>query len=151
MAIISHSVLLSTLFENLHLLIQWTMIKFQAVTTVVINSCLEDRRISLMRYKESIYTSHLKYIIIVKKQRSEWVAGTLLMGKVPPPSIFLHHAGSQLVWATPSVMILVTVTLHNYLLHTEVWLLTSCWLLQFANMTLRLCSQARSQYGDFFS
>lgn len=47
-------------------------------------------------------------------------------------------------------MILVTVTLHNDLLQTEVWLLTSCWLLQFANMTLRLCSQVRGQYGDFF-
>lgn len=66
-------VLLRTFFENLHFLIHWTVTTFQTVTTVFINSCLEDRRMSLMRYKESIYTSHLEHIVIVRKQRSAWV------------------------------------------------------------------------------
>lgn len=60
-----------------------------------INSCLADRRTRLMRDKESIYASHLENIVILRKQRYTWVAGTLLKGKALASTSFsLSHKKS---------------------------------------------------------
>lgn len=87
-----------------------------------------------------------------KECKSEWVGGTFLeKRKAASASLFFtssrksawqgftwwNHPGDCSHWQSPRA-------------HWSM-VLTSCWLLQFANVSLRLCFQARSQHKSFVS
>lgn len=128
----------------MHLLIQWTVTKFQAVTTVFINSCLEDRRMSLMRCKESVLNT------CYCEEAELWVGGRhILEGKRTSLHQFFFltqevsleglHRVSQSGW-----LFMFTVTSCR-----QVCLLTSCCWLRFATMTqVLLLSGKGSKWRD---
>lgn len=122
------------------------MTKFQAVTTVFINSCLEDRRTSLMRCKRvNLYLSSC-IRIMVRKLRSMGVAGTLFKGKEPASASFSlswrKSACMAFIWCN----VLVIVPIH----------ITSCWQTRRSGFwhhadCFNLPTELWGQYGGGFS